>query len=223
MSAPNGHANEIDGPASSAAPAPVFTLGQFTAEEIRKLTAELEIPFDPSVVEWRVTNTSNNGKRGQMMPYADPRAYSDRLNRLVTPAGWTRAYAVQTSAVVQRDKNRGPAAKVLVTCDLKIIGVGSKSGTGEEWSDNENALTAAGWGRGLGAKGREKEKSGDSYGNGHASNGQAASPGNNGNHPNLSEEIERMERKIGKRMYRSLLKRVARVWSPRKIHDAAIG
>jgi len=270
MSAPNGHANETDGPASSATPAPVFTLGQFTAEEIRKLTAELEIPFDPAVVEWRVTNTGNNGKRGQMMPYADPRAYSDRLNKLVTPAGWTRAYAVQTSAVVERDKNRGPAAKVLVTCDLKIIGVGSKSGTGEEWSDNENALTAAdaqsfkracscfglgrylydvpgewvdldehkrpkkkpklpawatpeGWARGLRPNGREKQQSGDSYGNGHASNGQAASPGNNGNHPNLSEEIERMEKKIGKRMYRGLLKRVARVWSPRKIRDAAIG
>jgi len=33
---------------------------------------------------------SDDGTRGLMMPYADPRAYSDRLNRLFTPAGWTR-------------------------------------------------------------------------------------------------------------------------------------
>jgi hypothetical protein len=269
MSTPSGRVTGLDRPASSAAPSPVFTAGQFTPEEIRKLTAELEMPFDPSVVEWRVTNTSNNGKRGQLMPYADPRAYSDRLNRLVTPAGWTRAYAVQTSAVVQRDKNRGPAAKVLVTCDLTIIGVGSKSGTGEEWSDNENALTAAdaqsfkracscfglgrylydiagewvdldqhkrpkkkpklpawatpeGWARGLRANERGELHSGDSPGNGHAGNGAAASNGTNGNHRNLAAEIEQMEQKIGKRMYRGLLKRVARVWSPRKIHDAGV-
>ena len=265
MSAVNGHANEGDGLASSASPAYVFAPGPFTPEEIRRLTAELELPFDPAVVEWRVTNTSNNGKRGQLMPYADPRAYSDRLNRLLTPAGWTRGYAVQTSAVVQRDKNREPAAKVLVTCDLTIIGIGRKSGTGEEWSDNENALTAAdaqsfkracscfglgrylydipgewvdldqhkrpkkkprlpawatpeGWAKGLRPNGRDKLPSEASPGN-----GAAESNGSNGNHRGLAEEIERMEQKIGKRMYRGLLKRVANVWSPRKIHDAAIG
>jgi len=46
------------------------------------------------VIEWRVTNTSKSGSpRGQVMPYADQRAYTDRLNALFTPAGWTRKYA----------------------------------------------------------------------------------------------------------------------------------
>ena len=29
-------------------------------------------------------NTSNDKKRGQIVPYADPRAYTDRLNALFT-------------------------------------------------------------------------------------------------------------------------------------------
>ena len=31
------------------------------------------------------------------MPCADQRAYTDRLNALLTPAGWTRKYMVHTS------------------------------------------------------------------------------------------------------------------------------
>jgi hypothetical protein len=77
-----------------------------------------------------------------MLPYADPRAYSDRLNDLFTPAGWSRKYSVQTSAPVQRAK-RGPAAKILVTCEATITCVGTNSGTGEEWLDKENAFTGA--------------------------------------------------------------------------------
>lgn len=34
-------------------------------------------------------------------------------------------------------------------------------------------------------------------------------------------EIEKMERLVGKRMYRGLLKSVARVWNPGDIHDPA--
>ncbi len=71
-----------------------------------------------------------------------PRAYSDRLNDVFTPAGWSLRYAVQASARVQRTR-RGPAAKILVTCEMTIACIGTNSGTGEEWSDKENALTAA--------------------------------------------------------------------------------
>lgn len=35
-------------------------------------------------------------------------------------------------------------------------------------------------------------------------------------------EIERMEKVVGKRMYRGLLKSVARVWNPRDIQDCSI-
>jgi hypothetical protein len=49
---------------------------QFTPEQIRQFVDLLEAPFDASVVEWRVTNTSKKGGtlRGQVIPYADQRA-----------------------------------------------------------------------------------------------------------------------------------------------------
>jgi len=49
---------------------------------------------------------------------------------------------VQASAPVQRSK-RGPVAKILVRCEVMIACIGTNSGTGEEWSDKENALTGA--------------------------------------------------------------------------------
>jgi hypothetical protein len=33
--------------------------------------------------------------------------------------------------------------KVLVTCTVSIAGIGSHSGSGEEWADDENAMTSA--------------------------------------------------------------------------------
>ena len=111
-------------------------------QEFREALRALTIPFDLAVVQWRVTEWSDDGTHGLMLPYADPRAYSDRLNDLFTPAGWSRKYTVQASAPVQRAK-RGPAAKILVTCEVTITCIGTNSGTGEEWADKENALTGA--------------------------------------------------------------------------------
>jgi hypothetical protein len=116
---------------------------QFSPQKIKELVAELEIPFEPAVIEWRVTNTAQGQSRGQVVPYADQRAYTDRLNAMFSPAGWTRKYAVHTSANFERTKDQKIVAKVLVTCELTIFGLGSHSATGEEWADNDNALTAA--------------------------------------------------------------------------------
>ena len=81
--------------------------------------------------------------RGQVVPYADQRAYTDRLNALFTPAGWTRKYAIHTSANFERSGDQKIVAKVLVTCELTIFGLGSHSATGEEWADDPNAGTSA--------------------------------------------------------------------------------
>jgi hypothetical protein len=202
-----------------------------------------------------------------MMPYADPRAYSDRLNSLFTPAGWTRRYTVQASAPVQRSK-RGPAAKILVTCEVTIVCIGTNSGTGEAWSDRENALTGAeaqafkralscfglgrylydmdgewieldqygvprkipklprwatpkGWLAGLRPKPR-RNRHALVRANGHSGNGDFASHGVNGKGQSLVAEIEAMEKKIGNRLYRGLLKRVAKAWSPQQIRATAV-
>jgi len=113
--------------------------------DIRKLLAELEIPFPPDQVLWRVTNTSNDKKRGQVVAYADPRAYTDRLNALFSPQGWTGEYRVETMNNITRVKKGETivTGKVLVTCTVTIAGLGSHSGTGEEWADDDNGFTAA--------------------------------------------------------------------------------
>jgi len=142
MNASNGHVNgsgcshdsPVERPSQIAEPLSAGTMA---------LMVELEVPFAPSVIEWRVTNTAQDKKRGQIIPYADQRAYTDRLNVLFSPAGWTRKYAVHTSANFQRSKDQKIVAKVFVTCDLTIFGVGSHSATGEEWTDDENAGTSA--------------------------------------------------------------------------------
>ncbi len=125
----------------------------FTPERVQELVAALEEPFDPSEIKWRVTNTCKIGgpkgprDRGQMLAYADPRAYTDRLNDLFTPLGWTRDYNVQTVQNFER-KERGATersitAKIVVTCKVTIHGFGAHTGLGEEWAENDNAGTAA--------------------------------------------------------------------------------
>jgi hypothetical protein len=115
----------------------------FASQKVQELFKELAVPFDPSVIEWRVTNATKDKTRGQVIPYADQRAYTDRLNALVTPAGWTRKYAIHTSANFQRGKDQTIVAKILVTCELTIFGLGSHSATGEEWADDDSAGTSA--------------------------------------------------------------------------------
>jgi hypothetical protein len=148
MTKVNGHA-AAPSIVSTATPPPIgVAVGsnapQFTPSEIRALIAKLEVPFHPSVIEWRVINTTKRVQdRGQVIPYADQRAYTDRLNDLLTPAGWTRKYAVTTSANFQRVKDATTVAKVFVTCELTIFGLGTHSATGEEWADDANAGTSA--------------------------------------------------------------------------------
>src|ERR1700730_6785344 len=138
----------MNGPSPGASAATAIT-----PERVQELVAALEDPFDPSEIKWRVTNTCKVGgpkgprDRGQMLAYADPRAYTDRLNELFTPLGWTRDYNVQTVQNFER-KERGATersitAKIVVTCKVTIHGFGTHTGLGEEWAENDNAGTAA--------------------------------------------------------------------------------
>lgn len=122
-----------------------------TTEEA-KSTAELDalfralaVPFDPAEIKWRVTHTNREGTRGAVIAYADPRAYTDRLNQLFTPTGWTRSFEVSTLSAITRMKRDKliQTGKVLVTCTLTITGLGTQSDCGEEWADEENAMTSA--------------------------------------------------------------------------------
>ena len=113
--------------------------------DVNELLAELEVPFSPDQVQWRVTSTTKDNKRGQIVPYANPRAYTDRLNALFSPQGWTREYKVETISNITRVRKGESilSGKVLVTCTVTIFGLWSHSGTGEEWADDDNSVTSA--------------------------------------------------------------------------------
>jgi hypothetical protein len=121
------------------------TAAKFAGAEREKLFAQLEVPFDPAQIKWRVMRTSDDRRSGAILPFADPRAYTDRLNQLFTPAGWTREYTISTVPSLTR-VDRGKVivtSKVLVATAVTISRLGSHTGTGEEWADRENAVTAA--------------------------------------------------------------------------------
>lgn len=119
-SPPNGHAKDRDaGEAANYSPETraVYVPPQFSGNQrfpqLKDFCAALEIPFDPEVIDWRVTNTTRNGKlRGYVIPYADRRPDTDRLKALLAQAGWTRKYAIHTSANFERsrDQNRRQGA-----------------------------------------------------------------------------------------------------------------
>ena len=84
--------------------------------------------------------------------------------------------------------------------------------------------TPEGWRRGLrphaaeDSKPAERTTAGtDGHGDGHRNGNDARDQG-----ASLVREIEQMEQALGKRMYRGLLKTVARVWNPKDIQDPAI-
>ena len=114
-------------------------------QEIADVLLRLEEPFDQDEVKWLVAATSRDGRKGRVTPYASPRAYTDRLNDVLTASGWTRQYTVHTISPVTRLKKDKTlqSGKVLVTCTVTIAGIGSHSGSGEEWADDENAMTSA--------------------------------------------------------------------------------
>jgi hypothetical protein len=105
----------------------------------------LEEPFASKEVKWIVKATSRDGRKGRVVPYADPRAYKDRLNQIFTASGWTRQYTVHTVSPITRVKKDKEiqTGKVMVTCVVSITGFGSHAGSGEEWADDENAMTSA--------------------------------------------------------------------------------
>jgi hypothetical protein len=119
---------------------------KLSAEEQRRLFAELAVPFDPSMVKWKVVRKAKAGKRGTVLPYADPRAYSDRLNHLVTPTGWVFEPSVSTLPNLSRrlwDGRSILTGKVIVEGSLTIHRLSTHVGNGEAWADREQSVSSA--------------------------------------------------------------------------------
>jgi hypothetical protein len=246
-SAANVHAHEI--------PAEILILD--LQPKIAKLLDELQVPFEAPLVKWRSNETRivQGCTQGFCLPYADPRAYKDRLNFLFSPIGWRDKYAITTTAT-----------KILVTCELSVDHLGCHSATGEEWSKNENAATGAeaqafkracagfglgryfyhfdglwlaldhekrpkanphlpewatpmGWRSGLrpppkAAPELQPEKTVVAQ-----SSERELVNRSKGKGKNVVQKIRAMESIIGARLYRGLLKTVARAWNPAEIRD----
>ena len=116
-----------------------------TPEQRDAVLAKLRVPFEPSEVLWRVSATSRTKKKGRIVPYADKRSYTDRLNAVCTPAGWSQTLAVTTVSPIQRKTKAGiiQTGKVIVSCTVTILGIGTRESSGEGWADDENAMTRA--------------------------------------------------------------------------------
>jgi hypothetical protein len=123
-------------------------------ENIQNIRERMNEPFDPREIKWRVMATSvhqtkhSSRKRGQLVAYADQRAYTDRLNDVFGEWGWTRNYVVQVAQNFERrargsEQQTAVAAKVVVVSQVTIHGLGSHTGVGEEWADDPNAATRA--------------------------------------------------------------------------------
>lgn len=135
----------------------LVTLTGISSARLEEIRRQLLDPFDPAEIKWRVTATSTqngrNGtvKRGQLVAYADQRAYTDRLNEIFGEWGWTRTYNVQVAQNFERVTRQGAkgekqstiCAKVVVVSTVTVNGLGSHTGVGEEWADDENSATRA--------------------------------------------------------------------------------
>jgi len=232
-----------------------------------RLERELEVPFDPVLIQWIAKETKfvrGGLRQGFCLPYADPRAYRDRLNLLFTTTGWTNDFSIVTTQT-----------KVIVTCKVTLDVLGSKSATGEEWLRSANAATSAeaqafkracayfglgrylygfvgcwldldaqmrplsppklpawatpeGWRGGsrpnpIGPKPvADTPAPTGSMNSPHAANGEMKSEQPRGNFKNVIADIRRMQPLIGDRLYRNLLKTVARVFHPEDIRQIAV-
>lgn len=118
---------------------------------LKAILGQLEEPFDPDLIYWKPQATNSAKDKAVAAAYADPRAYSDRLNEVVGPDKWSTQYTVHTIGPIIHPKTDPKAwktdfaykGKVLVVATLTIEGVGSNSGTGESDAVDENAITSA--------------------------------------------------------------------------------
>ena len=95
-----------------------------TNPDLEPLFSQLAEPFHPSEIKWRVTRTTRDGSRGVVIAFADPRAYTDRLNQVLTPAGWSRTYTLSTLSNLTRrlwDGKSISTGKVLVTSTVSRV------------------------------------------------------------------------------------------------------
>lgn len=103
---------------------------EHTQGPLAEIMAQLARPFSPDLICWKPQALSKDRTRGLAVPYADPRAYLDRLNEVV-PEGWHSRAAFTVAA-----------GKLVCVVHLAILGV-TRYGDGEADLNDANTATAA--------------------------------------------------------------------------------
>ena len=116
-----------------------------TPEQLAELFTSLCAPFSLKELQWRVISKTPDKNKGIVAPYADPRAYHNRLNKVLTPAGWSCTYGLNTLNGITRAKGSSNIAtgKITAIATVELFGISIKSSMGEMWADDENAVTRA--------------------------------------------------------------------------------
>ena len=154
---PAAEVEPVSTPAPGAhAPAQPMTVEphMFHGRRLDEVLARLAEPFAAEVISWKpqvVTWKDPENPKAKGAAYADPRAYSDRLNELFGPEGWTREYTVTVATGLDRvvTKKGGETqttpnqGKVFVVAKVTVHSLGTHVGTGESWIDDDNAMTSA--------------------------------------------------------------------------------
>lgn len=99
---------------------------------------KLAAPFDPNEVIWYPVVTSSDSTVCRFEPHVPWRSYVERLNYILTSAGWEQGLSVcRRSGEASRD------AVIEVECTLLIHGVGSFRGNGEVRAEEMRAAMRA--------------------------------------------------------------------------------
>lgn len=133
---------------------PVFL--SLTKEEQKKILDALGEPFDVDDIDWKPTNVKKD--KALALAFADPRVYTDRLNSVVGPLGWTRKFQFVATPYQKVIKGKAPwgsapgtpvppdvvlsGNKVMCIAEVTILGI-THSSTGESDASDDNAATSS--------------------------------------------------------------------------------
>lgn len=118
-------------------------------KSLEEIVRQLKEPFDPELVSWKPQSTPRSKGDGDVVDalvvaYADPRAYSDRLNQVLGAGGWSEQYEVVVCPGQELPSNDCVLPKIVVNASVRIHCLGvTHTGLGESFTDDENAATVA--------------------------------------------------------------------------------
>src|SRR5258706_9155068 len=84
--------SQVEGGSPSAGSPPNIPRHGLKHEQLDEALQALAIPFDLAVIQWRVTQNNDEGKRGGLLPYAHPPAFTGRIHVRFLPARASRAH-----------------------------------------------------------------------------------------------------------------------------------